>query len=63
MKTAFDCADRIAFLHEGKMHFMGTVKELQASTDPVLTNFIHGRSGEWDRDLSVEEQKAKKTQP
>ncbi len=48
MKTAFHCADRVAFLHEGRRHFIGTVDELQASSDPVLTNFIHGISGEED---------------
>lgn len=48
MKTAFHCADRVAFLHEGRRHFIGTVGELQASSDSVLTDFIHGRSGEED---------------
>jgi phospholipid/cholesterol/gamma-HCH transport system ATP-binding protein len=48
MKTAFHCADRIAFLHEGQRHFLGTPAELEASTDPVLSDFIHGRSGEQD---------------
>jgi len=48
MKTAFHCADRVAFLHEGIRHFIGTVPELQASSDPVLTDFIEGRSGEQD---------------
>ena len=48
MKTAFHCADRVSFLHEGRQHFVGTVDELQTSTDPVLTDFIHGRSGEQD---------------
>jgi phospholipid/cholesterol/gamma-HCH transport system ATP-binding protein len=48
MKTAFHCADRVAFLHEGRRHFIGTVDELQASSDPVLANFIHGISGEED---------------
>jgi phospholipid/cholesterol/gamma-HCH transport system ATP-binding protein len=48
MKTAFHCADRVAFLHEGRRHFVGTVEELQASADPVLNDFIDGRSGEQD---------------
>ena len=48
MKTAFHCADRVAFLHEGRCHFIGTVPELRASSDPVLSDFIEGRSGETD---------------
>lgn len=48
MKTAFHCADRVALLHEGRVHFDGSVDELKASTDPVITDFILGRSGESD---------------
>jgi phospholipid/cholesterol/gamma-HCH transport system ATP-binding protein len=48
MKTAFHCADRVALLHEGRVHFDGSVEELKASTDPVITDFIVGRSGESD---------------
>ena len=48
MKTAFHTADRIAFLHEGAIYFEGTTAELKASKDPVLVNFIEGRSGETD---------------
>jgi phospholipid/cholesterol/gamma-HCH transport system ATP-binding protein len=48
MKTAFHCADRIAFLHEGRRHFVGSVSELRESKDPILSDFIEGRSGETD---------------
>ena len=48
MKTAFHCADRVALLHEGRVHFDGTVEELKASADPVMTDFIVGHSGESD---------------
>ncbi len=48
MKTAFHCADRVALLHEGRVHFDGSVEELKASKDPVITDFIEGRSGESD---------------
>jgi phospholipid/cholesterol/gamma-HCH transport system ATP-binding protein len=48
MKTAFHCADSIAFLHEGRVHFQGTVEELRSSSDPVLADFIAGRSGDSD---------------
>jgi phospholipid/cholesterol/gamma-HCH transport system ATP-binding protein len=46
MKTAFHCADRIAFLHEGRLHFVGTVAELKANPDTIVQDFIEGRSGD-----------------
>ena len=48
MKTAFHCADRVVFLHEGQVYFEGSVDQLRASTDPVISDFIEGRSGESD---------------
>jgi phospholipid/cholesterol/gamma-HCH transport system ATP-binding protein len=46
MKTAFHTADRIAFLHEGRIYFHGLPSELRASQDEAIVNFIEGRSGE-----------------
>jgi len=46
MKTAFHTGDHIVFLHEGKVYFNGTAEALRATADPVMTDFIHGRSGE-----------------
>ena len=48
MKTAFHCADQVALLHEGRVHFEGTVDGLRASKDPIITDFIEGRSGDTD---------------
>ena len=44
MKSAFDVADRIAYLKLGKIYFEGTSSELQASPDPDIQDFIAGRS-------------------
>jgi phospholipid/cholesterol/gamma-HCH transport system ATP-binding protein len=33
-------ADRLIFLHEGRVGFFGTWSELEASSDPVLQNFL-----------------------
>jgi phospholipid/cholesterol/gamma-HCH transport system ATP-binding protein len=44
MKSAFDVADRIAYLHEGRIYFQGTANELQRSDDPLLQDFLLGRS-------------------
>ena len=46
MRTAFTTADRIAFLHEGGIYFHGTADALKAAVDPVITDFIEGRSGD-----------------
>jgi phospholipid/cholesterol/gamma-HCH transport system ATP-binding protein len=44
MKSAFDVADRIAYLHEGRIYFEGTTADLQQSTDPLIQDFLLGRS-------------------
>jgi phospholipid/cholesterol/gamma-HCH transport system ATP-binding protein len=41
-------ANRVAMLHEGKLHFCGTLKEFHSSRDPLLRDFIEGRSHEID---------------
>jgi phospholipid/cholesterol/gamma-HCH transport system ATP-binding protein len=44
MKSAFDVADRIAYLHEGRIYFHGTSAELQESSNPLIRDFLLGRS-------------------
>jgi len=44
MKSAFDVGDRIAYLHEGRIYFQGTPAELQNTNDPLLQDFLVGRS-------------------
>ncbi|MEP6603387.1 MAG: ABC transporter ATP-binding protein [Spartobacteria bacterium] len=46
IKSAFDVANHIAYLHEGRMYFYGTPTELQQTTDPILQDFLIGRSNE-----------------
>jgi phospholipid/cholesterol/gamma-HCH transport system ATP-binding protein len=43
MRSAFSVGDRLALLHEGAIRQVGTVKEIQASHDPVVRQFIEGR--------------------
>jgi phospholipid/cholesterol/gamma-HCH transport system ATP-binding protein len=38
----FRIADRVAMLHEGRIHAVGTPEEIQSSTDPAVRQFIHG---------------------
>jgi len=44
MKSAFAVADYVAYLHEGRIYFHGTPSELQNSNDPLLQDFLLGRS-------------------
>jgi phospholipid/cholesterol/gamma-HCH transport system ATP-binding protein len=44
MKSAFHVANHIAYLHEGRIYFHGTPKELQQTNDPLLRDFLEGRS-------------------
>ncbi len=44
MKSAFQIADRIAYLKGGRICFVGTPDELRASPDPDVQDFIAGRS-------------------
>ncbi len=39
-------ADRVALLEEGKIYFCGSVEELMASGDPVIKDFVEGRSND-----------------
>lgn len=42
MNSVKRVADFVAFLHNGAIHFEGTVEELERSDDKVLRNFVEG---------------------
>jgi phospholipid/cholesterol/gamma-HCH transport system ATP-binding protein len=42
MRSAYHIADRIAMLHEGRIHAVGTPDEIQATQDPAVRQFIEG---------------------
>ena len=42
--SIFGVADRVAFLYQGVVHVVATPAELRASTDPIVQQFICGRS-------------------
>ena len=46
MKSAFDVADRIAYLHAGRIYFHGTPDDLRQSSDQLIQDFLIGRSDE-----------------
>jgi phospholipid/cholesterol/gamma-HCH transport system ATP-binding protein len=41
-------ADRVALLNEGKRYFHGTLQELHGTQDPVIRNFVDGKSTDDD---------------
>src|SRR5437870_3948821 len=53
MKSAFDVANHIAYLHEGRIYFYATTIQLQQTSDPILEDFLLGRSTE-EREGKVE---------
>jgi phospholipid/cholesterol/gamma-HCH transport system ATP-binding protein len=42
--SIFGVADRVAFLYQGVVHVVATPAELRASTDPIVQQFIGGKS-------------------
>ncbi|HKQ59912.1 MAG TPA: ABC transporter ATP-binding protein [Candidatus Polarisedimenticolaceae bacterium] len=40
--SAFTVGDRIAFLHDGVIHFDGSVEEAKRASEPLLRNFLQG---------------------
>ncbi|HVE77322.1 MAG TPA: ABC transporter ATP-binding protein [Gemmatimonadaceae bacterium] len=44
MRSAYRVGTRIAMLYEGRVQQVGTVDEIQQSTDPVVRQFIEGRA-------------------
>ena len=48
MKCAAHVADKVAFLHEGAIYFYGAFADLIASEDPLIQDFVQGRSGDSD---------------
>lgn len=44
MRTLSDVADRVAMLHEGRFYWQGSAQEALASDDPVMSQFVQGRT-------------------
>ena len=43
MRSAYTVGSRIAMLYEGKIRKVGTVDEIQHTTDPIVRQFIEGK--------------------
>lgn len=46
LRSVFRIADRIVFMKDGQVYWQGNSREMQESTDPVITQFLAGRDGE-----------------
>jgi ABC-type dipeptide/oligopeptide/nickel transport system ATPase component len=55
MRSAYTVGTRIAMLYEGRVRQVGTVDEIQHTTDPVVRQFIEGRP---TLDPEIQEQQA-----
>ena len=44
LTSIFSIADRIAFLYQGRVHLVGAPADFRSSPDPVVQQFIAGRS-------------------
>jgi phospholipid/cholesterol/gamma-HCH transport system ATP-binding protein len=40
MHSVLSIADRVAFIHQGKIHWTGTIEELHTSDDDILLEFV-----------------------
>jgi phospholipid/cholesterol/gamma-HCH transport system ATP-binding protein len=52
MRSAYTVGSRIAMLYEGRVRQVGTVEEIQRTSDPIVRQFIEGRAtldGDADR--------------
>jgi len=44
MKSAYQIADRMAMLYQGKIIEVGTPEEMKRSPNPIVQQFIQGKS-------------------
>lgn len=44
MNSAFRISDRILFLYRGEIRFSGTPEEVRTTSDPLLSQFVHGET-------------------
>jgi phospholipid/cholesterol/gamma-HCH transport system ATP-binding protein len=44
MRSAYTVGTRIAMLYDGRVRQVGTVREIQHTTDPIVRQFIEGRA-------------------
>jgi phospholipid/cholesterol/gamma-HCH transport system ATP-binding protein len=49
--SAFEIADRIAILYNGKIYIIDTVEHIKKSEDPLVQSFISGALGHEDRSM------------
>jgi len=53
MRSAYSVGTRIAMLYDGQVRQVGTVDEIQHTTDPVVRQFIEGKASLAEAELQV----------
>jgi phospholipid/cholesterol/gamma-HCH transport system ATP-binding protein len=48
MTSTYRIADRVALLHEGRLHFYGAIDDLKKTDDRIVRDFVDGRSTDTD---------------
>lgn len=51
IQSVYKVADRVAMMHEGKIYFIGSTKDLAETQDPIVRNFVDRNSF---HDISIE---------
>jgi phospholipid/cholesterol/gamma-HCH transport system ATP-binding protein len=51
MRSAYTVGTRIAMLYQGRIRWVGTVDEIQHTTDPIVRQFIEGKATLDDEDV------------
>ena len=57
MRSAYTVGTRIAMLYQGRVRWVGTVDEIQHTTDPIVRQFIEGKATLDDDEEPLAEQK------
>ncbi len=56
--SVYDVADEVAMMHEGKIYFQGTPRELTETNDPLIRDFLNRTDKKfwsiWNLEITLE---------
>ena len=59
--SVYDVADKVAMMHEGKIYFEGTPRELVATNDKLIRAFLHRTESDFDKRKAESKAEEEKT--